>query len=96
MEQRRAVEQRLQLDLSRVIRDVVTREGDVASMDASQRKRCESLPAGLGRTLSPVRFESNSCGNAPISCNFESNADGFLYTSDCVAERKEFEPSVQL
>jgi hypothetical protein len=50
----------------------------------------------MSRTLSPVRFESKSSEIAPISCNFESNPDGFLYTSDCVAEREGFELSVQL
>src|ERR1039458_10380840 len=63
---------------------------------ALRRKRPQSLPAKLSRTLSPVRFESKSCGIAPISCNSQSNPGGFLCTSDCVAEGEEFEFSVQL
>src|ERR1039458_3012221 len=59
-----------------------------------RRKRLQSWPAAMSRTLSPVRFESKSCGNAPISCNFQSNPSRFLYTSDCVAEREGFELSV--
>src|ERR1017187_8238046 len=58
---------------------------------ALRRKRPQSLPAKLSRTLSPVRFESKSCGIAPISCNSQSNPGGFLCTSDCVAERVGFE-----
>src|ERR1039458_8867790 len=63
---------------------------------ALRRKRPQSLPAKLSRTLSPVRFESKSCGIAPISCNSQSNPGGFLCTSDCVAEGSGFEPSVQV
>src|ERR1017187_3153543 len=64
--------------------------------DTLRRKRLQSLPAAMSRTLSPVRFESKSSEIAPISCNFQSNPGGFLYTSDCVAEGETFEPSVQL
>jgi hypothetical protein len=46
-------------------------------------------------TLSPVRFESKSYGIAPISCNFQRNAGGFLCNPDCVAEGEGFEPSVR-
>src|ERR1017187_8577427 len=61
---------------------------------ALRRKRLQSLPAAMSRTLSPVRFERKRCGIARISRNFKSNPGGFLCTSDCVAERKTFEPSV--
>src|ERR1017187_10002175 len=59
-------------------------------------RNVQSLPAAMSRTLSPVHFESKSCGIAPISCNFKSNPGGFLCTSDCMAEGETFEPSVQL
>src|ERR1035438_2054854 len=61
-----------------------------------RRKRLQSWPAAMSRTLSPVRFERKRCGIAPISRNFKSNPGGFLCTSDCVAERETFEPSVPL
>jgi hypothetical protein len=54
---------------------------------ALRRKRLQSLPVEISRTLSPVRFESKSSEIAPISCNFQSNPGGFLCTSDCVAEQ---------
>ena len=61
-----------------------------------RRKRLQSLLAAMRRTSSPVRFESKSCGIAPVSCNFQRNPGGFLCTPDCVAEREGFELSVQL
>ena len=64
--------------------------------DALRRKRLQSWLAAMRRRSSPVRFESKSCGNAPISCNFQSNPSRFLCTSDCVAEGRGFEPSVQV
>ena len=36
------------------------------------------------------------CGIAPIPRNLQSNPRGVLWTSDCVAEREGFEPSVQV
>src|ERR1035441_2438060 len=62
--------------------------------DALRRKTLQSLRVALSSTLSPVQFESNSCGIAPISRNFKSNPSRFLCTSDCVAEGETFEPSV--
>ena len=47
-------------------------------------KRRESLPAALSRTLSPVRFESKTCGIAAIFCDCQGNAGRFLRTSDCL------------
>jgi hypothetical protein len=64
--------------------------------DALRRKRPQSLLASLSRTLLPVRRKSKSCEIAPISWNFRSNPGGFLCTSDCVAEREGFEPSIQV
>src|ERR1017187_4308331 len=63
--------------------------------DALRRKRLQSLLAAMRRTSSPVRFESKSCGIAPVSCNFQRNPGGFLCTPDCVAEGEGFEPSVR-
>jgi hypothetical protein len=61
---------------------------------AQRRKTLESLAAGSGRTLSPVRFDDETCAIAAISSDFQRNAAGFLWNSDCVAEREGFEPSV--
>jgi len=55
-------------------------------------KKAAKLAWHNEQTLSPVRFESESYGIAPISCNFQSNPSGFLCTSDCMAERVGFEP----
>ena len=63
---------------------------------AQQRKTLESLAAGSGGTLSPVRFDGETCATAAISSDFQKNAAGFLCNPDCVAEREGFEPSVQL
>ena len=63
---------------------------------AQQRKTIESSAAGSGGTLSPVRFDGETCAIAAISSDFQRNAAGFLCVPDCVAEREEFEPSVQL
>jgi hypothetical protein len=32
----------------------------------------------------------------PISRDFQDNPGGFLFASDCVAEREGFEPSIQV
>jgi hypothetical protein len=60
-----------------------------------RRKRLQSLPAAMSKTLSPVRFESKSCGIAlPFPAISGAILVDFLCTSDCVAEREGFAPSV--
>ena len=59
---------------------------------AQQRKTLESWAAGSGGTLSPVRFDGETCAIAAISSDFQKNAAGFLCNPDCVAEREGFEP----
>jgi len=65
---------------------------------AVQRKTPENLATGFDETLSPVQFEGRTYGIAAIFSDSGSNADSpiFLCGSDCVAERKEFELSVQV
>ena len=62
---------------------------------ALQRKTLQSSPSAFSSALSPVRFQSDSSEIAPIFRNFQRNPGGFLCTSDCVAEREGFEPSVR-
>jgi hypothetical protein len=63
---------------------------------AQQRKTIETSAAGSGGTLSPVRFDGETCAIAAISRDFQRNAAGFLCVPDCVAERAGFGPSVQV
>jgi hypothetical protein len=58
---------------------------------ALQRKTPENLPAAFDVTLSPVRFESKTCGITAIFSDSCSNAAGFLCSPDCVAEREGFD-----
>jgi hypothetical protein len=53
----------------------------------SSEKKPQKFAPESTATLSPVRFESKSYGIAPISCNFQRNAGGFLCNPDCVAEQ---------
>jgi hypothetical protein len=46
---------------------------------ALQRKTTENSPAAFDVTLSPLRFEGNTCGIMPIFSDSCSNAAGFLY-----------------
>ena len=59
-----------------------------------RRKRPEKLGSGLNRTLSPVRFEGRTYEIAAISGDSCRDAARFLCSSDCVAERVGFEPTL--
>jgi hypothetical protein len=64
-----------------------------------RRKRSHTSPSAIGRTFSPVQFQSKNREIAPISCNFERNPGGFLCTSDCMAEEavwRNFSPANSL
>src|ERR1700694_2922165 len=63
---------------------------------ALQRKTLRSLAAGYGVTLSPVRFDGETCTIAAISSDFQRNTAGFLCVPDCVAEREGFGPTVHI
>ncbi len=60
------------------------------------RKRPQTRRTAITKTFSPVRFEGKNCETAPISSNLQSNFGRFFCTSDCVAEREKFEPSIQV
>jgi hypothetical protein len=57
---------------------------------ALRRKGRYSLAWAFGQILSPVRFENENCGIAPISSDFSRNAAEFLCNPDCMAEREGF------
>jgi hypothetical protein len=60
-------------------------------MSGLQRKRPGSWPEELRARLSLVQFESKNCGIAAIPCDFQSNLDRSLCTSDCLVKRAEIE-----
>ncbi len=51
---------------------------------AQQRKTIESSAAGSRGTLSPVRFDGETCAIAAISRDFQRNTACFLCGTDCV------------
>ncbi len=63
---------------------------------AVQRKTAENEAAGFDKILSPVRLGGKTYGIAAIFSDSCSSTAKFLCDPDCVAEREEFEPSVQV